>query len=285
MRIKSGCKINLGLQILNKREDGYHNLKTIFYPLDKPFDTLDIEKTTDKGITVICAEKGIDPKNNTLTKAYTLYDRENPLDFGLNITLTKDVPHGAGLGGGSANAAAVLTYLQQESTKPLPFDKLTALSARIGADVPFFLYNVPCKAEGIGEILTPIQIDLSSYFLLLLMPGIQISTAWAFKTLGEQKKLLTSKKEQANKTRSLLPGVQDIKNDFESVIFKAFTDLAACKETLLANGAVLASMSGTGSSLFGLFETDETGMKALDELTKQRYFKTWKFVCFEKVKP
>lgn len=282
MRIKSGCKINLGLQILNRREDGYHNLKTIFYPLDKPFDTLDIEKTADKGITVLCGEKGIDPENNTLTKAYTLYSRENPLDFGLNITLTKGVPHGAGLGGGSANAAAVLTYLQKETKTPLPADRLTALAAKIGADVPFFLCNVPCKAEGIGEILTPVKLDLSSYFLLLLMPDLPISTAWAFKTLAEEKKMLTSLEEQANKTRSLLLGDMNMKNDFESVIFKVFTNLGACKEILLANGAVLASMSGTGSSLFGLFETDEAGKKALGELTKQRFFKTWKFVCFEK---
>ncbi len=284
MRVQSGCKINLGLQILDKREDGYHNLKTVFYPLSAPCDTLTIETVPDKGIAVSCSVSGIDPQNNTLTKAYTLYDAENPLPFGLKVFLEKGVPHGAGLGGGSANAAALLQVLQEKAKKPLPFARLAAIAAKIGADVPFFLYNTPCKAEGIGEILTPIALDLSAYCLLLIMPDIQISTAWAFKKLAEQKKLLTSKEEQDKNARSLLLGSAYMENDFERVVFKAFSPLGESKKILLANNAAYASLSGTGSSLFGLFEQEKDMKRALNKLTEQKFFKNWKHCCFEKVK-
>ena len=202
MLIKSGCKINLGLKISDKREDGYHNLETVFYPLSMPFDEIHLEKTKETGMKLSCNIPGIDPENNTLTKAYDLYNQYHALDFGLDIRLIKGVPHGAGLGGGSANGAELLKYLQKETGNALPFQTLLEIAAKIGADVPFFLYDTPCKGEGIGEKLTPISLDLTAYSLLLILPDIHISTAWAFKKLAERKKILTSKKEQANKSRS-----------------------------------------------------------------------------------
>lgn len=277
MRIKTGCKINFGLTVLDKREDGYHNLETVFYPLSDPFDELIIEKTDRAGISVFCEEPDIDLENNTLTKAYRAYREKNPLDFGLAVTLIKGVPHGAGLGGGSANAAAVLKFLQDNAANPLSLAELTAAAAKVGADVPFFLYGTPCRAEGIGEILTPINFDLSQYYLLLVMPDIKISTAWAFKKLADEKKLLTSTAVKDNKARSLPAGLHKAQNDFEDIVFNEYIVLRKAKETMLRQGAVYASLSGTGSSLYGLFEEKSHAENAVRELKKQEFFRNWKY--------
>lgn len=283
MLIKSGCKINLGLKILDKREDGYHNLKTIFYPLSMPAglsDEIFLEKVSTQHVEFSCNIPDIDPQNNTLTKAYNLFQACCPLDFGLKIRLTKHIPHGAGLGGGSANGAEVLKYLQSQTENPLPFAKLVALAAKIGADVPFFLYNTPCIGEGIGEKLTPIDIDLSHYSLLLVLPAIQIPTSWAFKQLAEQKKLLTSKIEQVKKARSELLGNWYFQNDFEQIVFENYPELAKTKEILLQEKAVFASLSGTGSALYAFFTHKSTCRQALFQLQKQEFFHRWKYIDF-----
>lgn len=283
MLIKSGCKINLGLKILDKREDGYHNLKTIFYPLFMPAglsDEIFLEKVSTQHVEFSCNIPDIDPQNNTLTKAYNLFQACCPLDFGLKIRLTKHIPHGAGLGGGSANGAEVLKYLQSQTENPLPFAKLVALAAKIGADVPFFLYNTPCIGEGIGEKLTPIDIDLSHYSLLLVLPAIQIPTSWAFKKLAEQKKLLTSKIEQVKKARSELLGDWYFQNDFEQIVFENYPELAKTKEILLQEKAVFASLSGTGSALYAFFTHKSACRQALFQLQKQEFFHRWKYIDF-----
>lgn len=277
MHIRTGCKINFGLTVLDKREDGYHNLETVFYPLSDPFDELIIEKTDRAGIAVYCEEQGIDLQNNTLTKAYRAYHEKNPLDFGLAATLIKGVPHGAGLGGGSANAAAVLKFLQEHAKNPLSFAELVKTAAKVGADVPFFLYNTPCRAQGIGDVLTPVNFDLSKYYLLLIMPDIKISTVWAFKKLADQKKLLTSTAVKDNKARSLPAGLQKAQNDFEDIVFNEYIVLRETKETMLRQGAVYASLSGTGSSLYGLFEEKSRAEKTVCELKKQEFFQNWKY--------
>lgn len=283
MLIKSGCKINLGLKILDKREDGYHNLKTIFYPLSMPdgfSDEISIKKISALHVEFSCNIPDIDPQNNTLTKAYALFREQCPLDFGLKIKLTKRIPHGAGLGGGSANGAEVLKYLQSQIKSPLPLAALLEIAGKIGADVPFFLYNTPCTGEGIGEKLTPIKFDLSRYSLLLILPDIQISTPWAFKKLAERKKLLTSKKEQVNKARFELLGGWYFQNDFEQIVFEKYQNLAKTKEILLQEYAVFASLSGTGSALFAFFQNDSECMHAVNRLKKQDFFQHWKYIDF-----
>lgn len=286
MLIKSGCKINLGLKILDKREDGYHNLKTIFYPLSMPdgfSDEIFIEKISTPHVEFSCNIPDIDQQNNTLTKAYKLFQNCRPLDFGLKIRLTKHIPHGAGLGGGSANGAEILKYLQSQVQRPLSFKKLLETAAKIGADVPFFLYNTPCIGEGIGEKLTPIDLDLNRYSLLLILPAIQISTVWAFKKLAEQKKLLTSKKEQVNKARSELLGNWYFQNDFEQIVFEKYPNMAKTKKILLQEKAVFASLSGTGSALFAFFPSDDECMQAVTKLKKQNFFQDWKYIDFPAV--
>ena len=283
MLIKSGCKINLGLKILDKREDGYHNLKTIFYPLSMPdgySDEISIEKTGTPHVEFSCNKPDIDPQNNTLTKAYNIFIEQYPLDFGLKIRLTKRIPHGAGLGGGSANGAEVLKYLHGQTNAPLSFARLCEMAGKIGADVPFFLYNTPCLGEGIGEKLTPISLDLSQYILLLVMPDIQISTPWAFRKLAEQKKLLTRKKEQVNKARSEFLGNWYFKNDFEEIVFEKYQELAKTKEILLQENAVFASLSGTGSALYAFFALEHECRHAVNKLQKQAFFHAWKYIDF-----
>ncbi len=277
MLIKSGCKINLGLKILDKREDGYHNLKTVFYPLSMPYDEISIEKIDGPHVEFFCNIPDIDPQKNTLTKAYAIFQSYYPLDFGLKIHLKKGIPHGAGLGGGSANGAEVLKYLHEQTNKDLPFSALCEMAAKIGADVPYFLYNTPCLGEGIGEKLTPVQLDLSQYFLLVIMPDIQISTPWAFKKLAEQKKLLTSKKEQDNKARSEFLGNAYLYNDFEQVVFEEYKLLAKTKEILLQEKAVFASLSGTGSALYAFFAHKSDQEHAVNHLKKQDFFLSWNY--------
>lgn len=277
MLIKSGCKINLGLKILDKREDGYHNLKTIFYPLSMPCDEMTIEKIDAPHVEFSCNIADIDPHKNTLTKAYTIFQSYYPLDFGLKIHLKKGIPHGAGLGGGSANGAEVLKYLHEQTNHAVPFAVLCEMAGKIGADVPFFLYNTPCIGEGIGEKLTPINLDLSQYFLLIIMPNIRISTPWAFKKLAGQKKSLTSKKEQDNKARSEFLENAYLYNDFEQIVFEEYKLLAKTKEILLQEKAVFASLSGTGSALYAFFATQKDEEQAVNNLKKHVFFQSWNY--------
>ena len=148
--LRIGCKVNLTLRITGVRPNGWHELDTVFLPLAEPSDTLRLALRPGGGLALHCAEAGIDPENNTLTKAYRLFAEASGFRPGVDAVLEKGIPHGAGLGGGSADAAALLGWLNARAPEPLPLPELVGLAARIGADVPFFLYNVPCRASGIG---------------------------------------------------------------------------------------------------------------------------------------
>lgn len=154
--LRIGCKVNLTLRITGVRPNGWHELDTVFLPLDEPSDTLRLALRPGGGLALHCAEPGIDPENNTLTKAYRLFTEASGFRPGVEAVLEKGIPHGAGLGGGSADAAALLGWLNARAPEPLPLPELVGLAARIGADVPFFLYNVPCRASGIGERARPV---------------------------------------------------------------------------------------------------------------------------------
>ena len=147
--LRIGCKVNLTLRITGVRPNGWHELDTVFLPLDEPSDTLRLALRPGGGLALHCAEPGIDPENNTLTKAYRLFAEASGFRPGVEAVLEKGIPHGAGLGGGSADAAALLGWLNARAPEPLSLPELVGLAARIGADVPFFLYNVPCRASGI----------------------------------------------------------------------------------------------------------------------------------------
>ena len=278
--INTGCKINLFLRILDKMPNGYHQLETFFLPLAEPHDVLNLRHLplgSGRGLEFSCSDKYIPTKNNTLTKAYGLYAEATGFAPKLALHLQKNVPHGAGLGGGSANAAGFLLYLQklaeqtgqaaQARANILSPSELIELAAKVGADVPFFLYARPALATGIGERLEFCDNPFAGWSVLLLCPDIKVSTAFAFKILDaerEEKKLfsenlLTSGAHQANST--FAHGVQ-MHNDFESVVFKIYPELLRLRQQLLEHGAQFALLSGSGSSLFGLFENAEKAQEA-----------------------
>lgn len=266
--LTAGCKVNLGLRITGIRPDGYHEIDSLFYPLARPNDQIKLRVTDGSGIDVLCTgpEAGlVDAKNNTLTKAYAAFARavDCPVP-GLEARLRKGIPSGAGLGGGSSDAAALLGWLNANVTAPLSSQALAQVALGVGADVPFFLHNRPCRVRGIGEIIEPADMNLSGTRLVLVCPEIHVCTAqifadfdafWAGSHDLEKQNNLTREQSRANGT-FLSQGLfdADLGNDLESVVFKRHPELADIKATLLHYGATAACMSGSGSSILGLFE-------------------------------
>lgn len=261
--LRIGCKVNLTLRLTGVLPNGWHELDTVFLPLDEPSDTLRLALRPGGGLTLRCTEPGIDPENNTLAKAYRLFSEVSGFCPGVEAVLEKGIPHGAGLGGGSADAAALLKWLNARAPEPLPLPKLAALAARIGADVPFFLYNVPCRATGIGERLVPCPgwlgaAGVAGAGLVLLCPGEHVSTPWAYAAWDRWNRPLTEARNGAISCASQNPlggasSIHWLENSFEPPVFEAFPRLRRLREQLLQQGAFAAVMSGSGSSLFGLF--------------------------------
>lgn len=279
VHLTSGCKVNLFLRVGERLPSGYHNLETLFIPLPRPCDTLDVIPAP-KGLRVVCDNPAVDPLKNTLTKAYETYTAARPLLTGFQVTLHKNVPIGGGLGGGSANAAALLSYMQTQPARdnrpPLTQEELMALGKNIGADVPFFLTTGCQQATGIGEKLTPCPNPFADHFLLLVCPAVPISTAWAFTELS----LLRKKNEQNPQNDLTCSGHQDsntssqagsFQNDFEEVVFKAHPELKRIKESLFKGGAEIALLSGTGACLFGIFKKEDFAQKVMDKTSHTVY--------------
>lgn len=249
----SNCKINIGLNVVNKREDGFHNLETVFYPLPlyDVLELIDAEKTslTLKGLPI--------PGNiedNIVLKAYHLLKKDFPGLPPVHFFLLKNIPAGAGLGAGSANGAFALIALNKKYNLNLSTPQLLNYALQLGSDCPFFIINKPCFATGRGENLQPVALDLSAYKLIIVNPGIHIPTPWAFKQLipvkpaeSLQQLIQLPVKEWENK----------IVNDFEPIVFKAHPQIEIIKNKLCEAGAKFSLMSGSGSTVYGLFEKDE----------------------------
>jgi 4-diphosphocytidyl-2-C-methyl-D-erythritol kinase len=248
------CKINLGLNIIRKREDGYHDLQTVFYPV-KIYDALEVIRNNDSANDdVLFSTTGIpingNSKDNLCIKACQLLKKDFPQISAIKMHLHKTVPTGAGLGGGSADAAFTLSLLNKKFQLNISADQLINYALQLGSDCPFFLINKPCYAQGRGEVLEKINLDLSQYQLLIVNPKIDISTRWAF-----------SKIEPAMRETSIKQIVQQpieswneqLMNDFERPLMKYYPILKSIKEELLIQGALFAGMSGSGSTLFGIF--------------------------------
>ena len=249
------AKINLGLNIVEKRPDGYHNLETIFYPIPLQ-DALEITPCEGGERKYKLAQSGIqiagDDENNLVVKAYKLLDEQYNLPP-IEINLLKHIPSGAGLGGGSADAAFMLCMLNQHFQLNIPNQQLEVYAARLGADCAFFVENKPTFAEGIGNIFSPIELSLKGYKLVLVKPDIFVSTRDAFAQI-KPKRPIISLKEVAK-----MP-VEEWKtymvNDFEESVFPQFPAIGDIKALLYDMGAIYASMSGSGSSVFALFKGD-----------------------------
>ena len=250
------CKINLGLRITNKRADGFHALETVFFPISIK-DALEIIIEPDTNAAPISfTSSGLaingDPSDNLCFKAYGLLKKDYPTIPNIKMHLHKTIPMGAGLGGGSADGAFTLVALNQLFNLQLSVDKLMQYALTLGSDCPFFIINTPAFASGRGEILKPINVNLDGYRIVIVNPGIAISTKLAFSLIIPQ---VPDTNMEAIICEPVTLWKEKLINDFEQPIFNSFPELANIKETLYQKGAVYASMTGTGSTVYGIFPT------------------------------
>ena len=260
MVLYPNCKINIGLRIVRKREDGYHDLETIFYPVYGLHDELQVEKAEEfafvqDGLIVDCL-----PTDNLIYKVYKRMCERYPQIGNVKITFKKNIPFGAGLGGGSSDAAHMAIALNELFALGLTKEQLAAEVRPLGADCPFFIYNTPCYAEGIGDKLMPIQLDLSGLRLVMIKPNCGVSTKEAYsgivpKGTCEYFAPLLKPLELLEPLELLPP----LTNDFEETVCKVHPEIADIKKRLQTAGAVYAAMSGSGSTVFGLFQDDAEG--------------------------
>jgi len=247
MIIYPNAKINIGLNIASKRADGYHNIKSVFYPLKECYDILEIIESpsflfTSSGINIPTGE-------NLCIKAFNLINSNFSISP-VHIHLHKIIPIGSGLGGGSSDGSFTLKALNQLFNPKISNIELEKLSLELGADCPFFIDNTPKYVEGIGDCLTPLSLDLSDYSIKLVNSDLHVSTKDAYNSL-EINSSKISILDYILKPISHWKGI--IKNDFESSIFRTYPILENVKNKLYYNGAVYASMSGSGSVVYGLF--------------------------------
>ena len=250
------CKINLGLRITQKRADGFHALETGFCPISIK-DALEIIVEQDANAAPITfTSSGLaingDPSDNLCFKAYRLLKKDYPTIPNIKMHLHKQIPMGAGLGGGSSDGAFTLVALNQLFDLQIPEDKLMQYALILGSDCPFFILNKPAFATGRGEILKPIHVNLDGYSIVIVNPGIAISTKLAFS-------VITPKVPDTNMESIICEPVTNWKdfliNDFEEPIFNSFPEIANINQALYQKGAVYASMTGTGSTVYGIFPT------------------------------
>lgn len=256
MIVFPNAKINFGLNIVEKRKDGFHNLETIFYPFDL-CDILEVVEASDlgrgeyhfvpSGIKVDCL-----PEDNIVIKAYKLISEKYDIP-GVKIYLHKNIPYGAGLGGGSADAAFMLKVLNDNFNLGISNKELEEYAAELGSDCPFFINNTPVFAHGRGELFDNTELDLDEMYMVLVKPDISVSTPIAYAGI-------TPKSPEFDLRNISDLDVKDWKenvvNDFESSVFKKFPEIGDIKNKLYEKGAVYAAMSGSGASVFALFEKE-----------------------------
>lgn len=250
---KAPAKVNFGLRILSKRKDSFHNLETIFCPV-KLYDEISLDvKAASKGSISVKTNAGssLEGKNNICYRAAEMFLEEFKIEgsYKIAIRIKKNIPHGAGLGGGSSDAAAILKILARYF-RISKTSKLQKLALALGSDVPFFLLGKPAYATGRGEKLASLPGFKVRGKILLVNPGIHISTPWAFKELNLQKSkraiLRSVKKYDPADSRLLI-------NDFELVVFRKYPEIEKLKLEMLALGAEYSLMSGSGSTVYGVF--------------------------------
>ena len=245
---KSNFKINLGLYVTEKRPDGFHNLETVFYPVDNLCDTIEIEPADEVTFEMVGGDFTTDAEKNLCVKAFRLLQNNYHLP-GASIRLDKNIPSGAGLGGGSADAATVLKLTNELFNLHISNSLLKEYAASLGSDVAFFIDNTPSYATGKGEILTPIPVHFSGKVISVFKPEVSVSTAEAYAhvtPLPGRPSLQNLIKEPIEKWKYL------IVNDFEKSVFHQYPILADIKKKYYELGADYASMSGSGSSLFAI---------------------------------
>lgn len=261
MKINANCKINIGLDILRRREDGFHDLETVMVPVMGLYDVVEVEPIAGDGILFENKGLAIDcpMDKNLCVKAFRLMQERYGIG-GIHLTLDKRTPFGAGLGGGSADATMTLLALNDLFSLSLNEDTLIALASELGSDTAFFVRNRPQLCTGRGVEMEDIDLDLSGLWLVLVKPDEGVSTREAYSGVKPAMPVVPLR-ERLQRPLDEWQGL--IKNDFEPHIFTAHPQLAAIKEELLACGARYAAMSGSGSTLFGLFD-DEKKARRID---------------------
>ncbi|MCB0713245.1 MAG: 4-(cytidine 5'-diphospho)-2-C-methyl-D-erythritol kinase [Ignavibacteriae bacterium] len=266
IHISAPAKINLGLEVIRRRDDGYHDINTLFAAIDI-CDEIRIQLRDDREI--ICTVDGDEGlqnepiENNLCVRAVREARKYLGEERGLTIDLRKHIPTGAGLGGGSSDAAAVLKGALSLWDKDIDPNALLQIALSLGSDVPFFLHRGVAHGSSRGEILQPVEIELP-YYCLVVNPGIHIPTPWAYREVNR-----TKEREESDLVAHIWEGLHDplsmrrhLVNDFEPPVFAAYPEIGEIKERLYHHGALFALMSGSGSTLFGLFETRERAEKA-----------------------
>jgi 4-diphosphocytidyl-2-C-methyl-D-erythritol kinase len=260
------AKINLGLFITKRRPDGFHNIETIFVPIPKLCDILEIVAPQNQKEEIVFNQTGLtidgNSNDNLCVKAYYKLKEKTQLP-NINIHLHKQIPMGAGLGGGSADGAFALKMLNALASNPLSEVELAKVALSLGSDCPFFLKNEPCFAKGQGEMLEPIGLNLSGYHILLVNPGIHVATGMTYSQSTPRPAPINLKVE-AQKPMELWK--ESIVNDFEKVVFRHHSEIENVKAKLYSLGAVYASMSGSGSTVFGIFKTEPIISKIFDKM-------------------
>lgn len=267
--LTAGCKVNLFLRITGRRDDGYHTLSSLFWPLDEPSDTLTVTRADSGGLRFTCSEPELETSGNIVVRAYAAFAENTAYAPGIAVHLRKNIPSGAGLGGGSSDAAAMLLYLNRamlaETGARMADDALGVVGARLGADVPFFLHNTPSLIGGIGDVVTPLDARdagaLKGLHLVLVCPREHVATAWAFKAWDEKVPEGNLTNGGENDTSPHVQGIW-IHNDLSRVVFERYPVIPKTVALLEDLHADAASMSGSGSSVFGLFRDAAAAQKA-----------------------
>ena len=246
------AKINLGLNIIRKRSDGYHDLETLFYPIPLQDAVEIIKSNTKEEVSISFSGIPINGKteDNLCFKAYNLVKKDFPQLPPIRIHLHKTIPAGSGLGGGSADGAAMLKLLDRKFDLKFSREQLLDYALQLGSDCPFFIINKPCFGSGRGEFLEPVSVDLSQYKFVIVNPGIHIATSEAFSLL---KLSLHSKSIKEITQQPVDTWKTELKNEFEDMVFKKWPAIEAIKARLYELGAVYASMTGSGSAVYGMF--------------------------------
>ncbi len=267
------AKINIGLHVLEKRTDGFHNIETAFYPVSW-CDVLDVvvDESRTRGISrkknpgIVFKTTGVETyssqEKNLCVRAYRLLEKDFPLKP-VRMHLHKIIPIGAGLGGGSSDAAYAIRLIDKIFSLGLTIQQMMSYASILGSDCAFFIENKPCYATGRGDVLEPIKLSLDKYHILIVKPDIHISTANAYGKVKPSKpsqslhKLLNMEVETWKK---------NIKNDFEDFVFEEYSELPVIKQKLYDNGAIYASMSGSGSAMYGIFKEKKDFKKIFPQL-------------------
>ncbi len=271
LQLKSPAKVNLRLEILKRREDGYHDIRTIFQKISL-YDTLSLSLKKEKGICITTDHPDLPVgKGNLIYQAVQMILKKSEYQGGLTVNIRKKIPMGAGLGGGSSNAATILKALNQLLEVGLPAKALMKMGLHLGADVPFFFSGGAAMATGIGERLK--KIDLPELWYVLINPKFEVSTRWAYQNFVLTKRHFHFNLQKFAKTPE---GVSRLLwNDLEGVVSKKYPQIQAMKKMLLSAGALGALMTGSGPTVFGVFSVKEDAEKAYEKLNQKVKERGW----------